>query len=502
MQRLVAEQLLQEGFADAEIRRVEDGFVVFDTSSPPAAVKKPIYVNNCFVVLARGTESIADFLGELAARRDWQDAVRECAIDGERTFRIVLSDQNHLVAAERSIVARLGEQLCKVTRLRWSPRGADAEFWVLRRRSSAVFLCKRLPEPRRHKRELRRGELRPELADLLCRLAEPSPDDVFLDPFGGSGAIGFARAHSPFGIIFLYDSDPALVDRIKSDLKAGGVVWQRKGHPIIARVGDARRLERIQDAFIDKIVTDPPWGEFDCHITDLAGLYRSAFAELVRVTKPGGIIVMLLGRNAATASLRTVAATMLTEVAAFDLLVSGKKAVVIKWRKARETGVGVDPLGLSGRRSSFPSTEQACRDQADHRPASRADDKYHSHTLATLAVADPERVRERKPTGRDDQVADHRRRRENCHAADKHSADNPANHRTGRSEDKRDDQIGSCAANPQQFGAVNDEAIADDGARGEHHHHPDPHDKPPAGAGRGVDYSPDKGKVEVLFGCF
>ena len=323
--------------ARRSIRRVDDGLVVFETREFPSSIKTIGYINNCFLVLKEtrlaAGQGIDEFMQMLVERPTWHEALRRGTKPNEHSFRIVLSDENRLISGDDRLIGRVGAKVQELTRMTWSPKGANVELWVLRRRDGMTYFCKRLSRRRRTERDLRKGELRPELALLLCRLSEPSENDVFLDPFAGSGAVPFARAQSRYNIIFIYESDPELVSRIKADLKAGKNVKERKRSPIIARVGDARHLDKIENCFIDKVVTDPPWGEFDCGIEDVAGFYDSILAELVRVTKPGGIIVMLLGRNEATERLIEAAGAQLRQEATFDILVSGKKAVVVKWRK-------------------------------------------------------------------------------------------------------------------------------------------------------------------------
>ena len=100
------------------------------------------------------------------------------------------------------------------------------------------------------------------------------------------------------------------------------------------RTADARALHAISDGFIDKIATDPPWGLFDQTIGDMDAFYQAVFRELLRVTKPGGIIVLLLGRTAAAERLVAAASGQRQLVQRYDILLSGKKAMVVKYQRA------------------------------------------------------------------------------------------------------------------------------------------------------------------------
>jgi tRNA G10 N-methylase Trm11 len=163
-----------------------------------------------------------------------------------------------------------------------------------------------------------------------------------LDPFAGHGALPAARARLPYNMIFAIEADAALVAELKGRKKDGRLP-ERKKAPLIVRQGDARRLESLDESFVDAVVTDPPWGLYDRGQTDLPGLYRAVADELARVLKPGGRLVMLLGRGEATAALRAHApARGLRETAAYDILVSGKKATAVKWIRVSAGDTGDD----------------------------------------------------------------------------------------------------------------------------------------------------------------
>jgi tRNA G10 N-methylase Trm11 len=232
----------------------------------------------------------------------------------------MLSNANELVAGDRLAVARLSGAIEAATGLSFNGRSGDAEFWAMTRSGGDSYLGKRVS---RHNtvRDLPAGALRPELAALLCLISEPQAADVFLDPFAGSGAIPVARARWPYNMIFASDSDEAKMEALKRRARTGDEVKVRKNSPFIARPGDATALERIEDGFVDTVVTDPPWGQFDTAIKDVEGLYRAVMREMVRVVKSGGAIVMLLGDRDLAGHLGR------------EILVSGKKAIVVKWRR-------------------------------------------------------------------------------------------------------------------------------------------------------------------------
>jgi tRNA G10 N-methylase Trm11 len=328
LQEVVARQLAGEPFAPVTVESAEEGFLVIDTAAAPGGIKKLPYINNAFVVLGED-DSLEAALLRLPRDANWQDAAARATTPNERTFRVMIYDAGQLVAGPPGLSQEAAAVLARATGLRRDPHRADSEFWFTRRRSGRVFFCKRISRRAKTERDLEQGELRPELARLLVILSEPAPTDVFLDPFAGSGAIALARAALPYDMIFCFDGDPEKVARLKARVKEEAPV--RKRSPIIAHLGDARKLPRLNDGFVDKVITDPPWGFFDPSIEPLA-LYRDVLRELCRVTKPGGIIVALLGRRELVEPLTEAFAEKVALAARYEILVAGKKAVVVKWR--------------------------------------------------------------------------------------------------------------------------------------------------------------------------
>jgi tRNA G10 N-methylase Trm11 len=114
-----------------------------------------------------------------------------------------------------------------------------------------------------------KGELRPELANLLCWISDPNKKDVFLDPFAGSGAIPIERAKAfPYQKIIASDINADLFDKLKKR-------FHKTTNKITIGKWDALHLTALIDESIDKIVTDPPWGLFSHQEIDLKAFYTN-----------------------------------------------------------------------------------------------------------------------------------------------------------------------------------------------------------------------------------
>lgn len=333
---MAAEHLAAQESDSFTLRFEEEGFLVFDARCAPKQVSNLPYLNNVFGVIddfAGATQSMAEAMERLRGKHCRMEDARRLVTPHERTFRLFLLDSGQLVGDPGGAMTDVIDAISKATGLQFSSRKADGEFWLIRRRNGRCFFTKRLSRRAKTEKTLQKGELRPELAHLLCLLSEPCEDDIFLDPFAGSGAIPFARSHMPYNMIFISDNDEGRIQTIKADIKGSKAVRSRKGHPIIARTGDALALERIEDGFIHKVVTDPPWGLFDTDIADLPAFYRGLTRELIRITCTDGIIVLLIGDKAIADMLIDTTAEDLSLEARFEVLVNGQKASVLKWRR-------------------------------------------------------------------------------------------------------------------------------------------------------------------------
>ncbi|MBU0570289.1 hypothetical protein KKB40_05980 [Patescibacteria group bacterium] len=123
-----------------------------------------------------------------------------------------------------------------------------------------------------YEKVLKKGELYPELAHILCLVSEPNENDVFLDPFASHGSIPTQRATSfPYKKIIASDIDQVVTDKLQEK-----VLKIRK--EIIVRKTDMLnptnlKATNLKASSIDKIVTDPPWGLYKETILDLPAFY-------------------------------------------------------------------------------------------------------------------------------------------------------------------------------------------------------------------------------------
>jgi tRNA G10 N-methylase Trm11 len=229
---------------------------------------------------------------------------------------VIASVANQLVAVENKVMEALEKRIAEKTGLRPNRARPEHEFWLLERSEGYGFFALRLSHHKSYDKSLQKGELRPELANILCRLSEPAPGELFLDPFCGSGAIPIQRAKFAPGLVIASDSDEGKVEALKKRIKDLDL---RKR--VMVRRDDALHLDRYENGSIHKIVTDPPWGHFVGTDRPIEDFYAAMLAEFARLLRPGGKLVIL------TAEPVTIDDRFTIEKR-FNILLSGKKAAV------------------------------------------------------------------------------------------------------------------------------------------------------------------------------
>ncbi len=132
----------------------------------------------------------------------------------------------------------------------------------------------------------REAALRPTIAAAMVYASRPDDDDVFLDPMCGSGTILLERAMAGrHGLLLGGDIEPSAV-------KAAVANFGPRHKPVRIERMDAGKLP-LEDASVDALVTNLPWGRQIGRPEDLPTLYGRVLAEAVRVVRPAGRVVLL-----------------------------------------------------------------------------------------------------------------------------------------------------------------------------------------------------------------
>lgn len=249
------------------------------------------------------------------------------ALKDSHSFRIMASQENQTVTIDKDTLYRMESFFSHKLNMPVHRSKPDVEVWFLERREGYGFAGIRLTHSSTNEKNLQKGELRPEIANILCLISEPRKDEIFLDAFAGSGAIPIERTKiQRFKQIIASDHDDETVKALQKRINKTGL-------KITCHEADALNLEQITNKTVDRIVTDPPWGmyEFQDSLT-LDKLYSGMLAEFNRILKDDGIIVVLMGQKEIfEAALKRV--PLLQTVKKYNILVSGKKAAIYKIKK-------------------------------------------------------------------------------------------------------------------------------------------------------------------------
>ncbi len=324
----IIERALHETFPDVIVRQLDDGLVVYATDATPGDIKQLRIFNNSFI-LAKSFEKLGNNPIKTMANQAIMDralirTLSEYTNHKPRSVRVMFYEENEGVNIPAPIREKVEEYIAKDRNLRIYRRDAHVEVWFLTRADGSGFIGVRLTSFPTSERNLEKGQLKPQLAHMLCMLSEPTVFDTVLDPFAGFGSIPFERTYFKYKENIASDFEPSIVQNLTEKAKK-----QNKKITVIQQ--DAGSLKQTQDSSIDKIITDPPWGIYEKHI-DINVLYEQFLIQANRVLKLNGIMVILTAQKETLEKLISQHAEF-TLVEKHDVLVSGKKAGIYKIKK-------------------------------------------------------------------------------------------------------------------------------------------------------------------------
>jgi tRNA (guanine6-N2)-methyltransferase len=219
---------------------------------------------------------------------------------GKPSYRLVvqMTGEHGYRRIDASKAFRKGLEGVLLPSWREAEENAAIEFWLTIHGSTAVSgirLSDRTMRHRTYKFEHFAASLRPTVAAAMARLANLKPNQTIVDPFCGAGTI-------------LAETLQAIKQASKGNLE----FWQptliggdidphhlRSAQTNLRNLGDfrldawdARRLP-LEDASVDRIVSNPPFGKQMSSEKEIGPLYRQAIAEMDRVLKSRGQVVLL-----------------------------------------------------------------------------------------------------------------------------------------------------------------------------------------------------------------
>jgi tRNA G10 N-methylase Trm11 len=268
--------------------------VLFDVDQAARAeVMELGMTEDVFVEVGRTLRADGDKPGWIAGRI-WRPARVERALSvwaaevkplkATMTFRVIVR-----VLQERSFqrteLRRQLTQAIQRERPKWRLADpAELEVWTSEYARGRFVAGLRLSSVRMRQRDGRAverpGALRPTVANALIHLAG-EPNGLLLDPCCGSGTI-LNEALAVGWDVRGRDIDPEAVEASRQNVGKADV-----------QAGDVRSLE-MGDGSVDACVSNLPFGQQYSVQGSMTAWLRAALAEIARVTKRGGRVVILV----------------------------------------------------------------------------------------------------------------------------------------------------------------------------------------------------------------
>ncbi|OGM56904.1 hypothetical protein A3A50_04105 [Candidatus Woesebacteria bacterium RIFCSPLOWO2_01_FULL_38_20] len=323
----VVGKALKGYFDDIKIVLMLDGLVVYETNRSIKQIKDLRFLNNSFItfhVSKKGDKySPPQLINKVIQQSVSIANLPSNALQDLFSFRVIASSENQLVSIDKKLLKDIENLLSKKLKLKIDRSNPDTEVWFLARREGYSFIGLRITKTPNYEKTLHQGELRPELANIMCLLAELKPQDVILDPFAGYGAIPLECAKSfEVNKIIAGENNKKVFKILQEKIK---IVKQGM---VVGR-WNALNLSSLTDKSVDKIITDPPWGIYNNKTQDLTSFYKQMLIEFNRLVKSNGLTVILTAQKDMLENLmKDFPAFKLLE--RYDVLVSGKKASIYK----------------------------------------------------------------------------------------------------------------------------------------------------------------------------
>ena len=314
----VVEKNLPQILAGVKILHVFDGLVHYQYAGDSHNLDKIIYFNNTFFVLKTMKGKGLNFPSLVGA----VSSEKKYYLINKGTFRVRFQNENQFVKVDKNISKKAEETVLHNSKLHLDRLSPTTEIWYSIRREGFAFCGQLISKREFTEKNLNKGELRPEIAYLICCYADLNQDDVVAEPFCGYGSIS-VQLIKKFRFQKLFASD---IDKEKISIYMQKK--QLKDNPQIElSVNDAFVLPQIIDRSVDVVITDPPWGYFE-QIDDIGEFYKKMFTSFKRILKENGRMIILSARKD---EIEKAALEMNVQIlSSLHTLVNGKKASLYK----------------------------------------------------------------------------------------------------------------------------------------------------------------------------
>jgi tRNA G10 N-methylase Trm11 len=300
----------------ADVICVYDGMIHYRYAGAPQEVGDVPFFNNSFHVVGFFNNNSITFSKMISD----VSSVKSRYIKRNGSFRVRFMRGNQFVKIDKRLSLMAEAAITQSTNLKIDRLNPSAELWYVIRNEGYGFYGQLLKKREITEKKLNKGELRPEVAHLMCSFADLTAQSTVMDPFAGFGAIPLQiMEHFPFQRLLISDSDEEKVEKLKQ-------LFPECDSGYRISCADALNLEDTADNSVDYIITDPPWGFYD-ELGDIVLFYRDMLKVMKRIIKESGTIILLSARKEEfVMSIRGLNLFVITET--INTLVNGKKASV------------------------------------------------------------------------------------------------------------------------------------------------------------------------------
>lgn len=316
----VVQQDLPHRLEGVKILNIFDGLVHYQYSGDSRNLEKIIYFNNTFFVLKTMKGKGLNFnslVGIVAKEKKYY-------LINKGSFRVRFQNENQFAKVDKNISKKAEETVLSNSKLTLDRLSPTTEIWYSIRREGFAFCGQLISKREFTEKNLNKGELRPEIAYLICCFAGIKEDDVILEPFCGYGSIPVQLAKKfRFNKLFASDIDDEKLALVKEKK-------QLKDNPLVNLCKmDAFDLSHIEDKSISLVITDPPWGFYE-DIGDINDFYKKMFISFKKKLSDNAQMVILCARKE---ELEKTASQMNVQITdSLHTLVNGKKTSLYKMR--------------------------------------------------------------------------------------------------------------------------------------------------------------------------
>lgn len=314
----VVEKDLPLRLKGCRIISVYDGLIHYRYDGNSRDIENIIYFNNTFFVLktmkGRGL-NFQSLVGSVASEKKYY-------LINKGTFRVRFIQENQFAKVDKALARKAEDTVLKNSKLELDRLSPSTEIWYSIRREGFAFCGQLISKREFTEKNLNKGELRPEIAYLICCFADCKKEDVIAEPFCGYGSIPVQLAKKfPYTKLFVSDIDKEKIAMVSQKKQLSG----KENISVCEK--DAFVLDNIADGSVSLVITDPPWGFYE-DIGDISLFYKKMFSSFHRILCKEGRMVILTARKEEFEAAAAESNAVITE--SLHTLVNGKKASLYK----------------------------------------------------------------------------------------------------------------------------------------------------------------------------